>query len=132
MKSLNNRAKKIFFDLCSTMDNGPYIICKGFASKINNTDCFMPVSIERIQTLSGEDGISIAHYFVQNGDLMADPEMEFIIEDNEVYPISFKLDSLGIYQYAKLSEDEKDEKLQEQLTFFANQWMKNIQLQQFS
>ena len=132
MKSLNEIAKNTFFDLCKTMDEGPYIVKKGIASKIDNTQCFMPVCVERIQTLSGEDGISIAHYFVQNGDLMADPEMEFIIKDNEVYPISFKLDSLGIFQYAKLSETQKNEKLQKELTCFANQWMRNIKLQQFS
>ena len=44
----------------------------------------------------------------------------------------FKLDSLGIFQYAKLSETQKDEKLQKELTCFANQWMRNIKLQQFS
>jgi hypothetical protein len=132
MKALNEIAKNTFFTLCDTMNDGPYVLHKGVASKINNAECFMPVSVERIQTISGEEGISIAHYFIQNGDLMADPEMEFIVKDNEVYPISFKLDSLGVFQVAKLSETEKDEKLQEQLTAFANSWMINIKLQQFS
>ena len=40
----------------------------------------MPVVVEKVGRLPGYgEIISIAHYEEQNGDLMADPEMEFTI-----------------------------------------------------
>ena len=76
----------------------------------------------------------MAHYGVQNGDLMADPEMTFVIVQGEYYPISFRNDYLGIDQEVFHYKDGKPThikpKLQSDLTTFANSWMKNIQEQQ--
>ena len=49
-------------------------------TKLNNNPAYMPVVVEKVGRLPGYgEIISIAHYEEQNGDLMADPEMEFTI-----------------------------------------------------
>ena len=48
--------------------------------KISNNQCFMPVSVEVVGTTPQNALIvSVAHYYEQNGDLMADPEVTFVI-----------------------------------------------------
>ncbi len=78
---------------------------------------------------------TIAHYGKQNGDLMADPEMTFVIVDGKYYPITFRNDYVALYQEVfEYDEDGKpeaiDTKLQSDLTSFANTWMTSIQEQQ--
>jgi len=47
----------------------------GSARKFNNApDTFMPLSVERL----GENHYSVGHYFEQNGDLVPDPDLEFV------------------------------------------------------
>jgi hypothetical protein len=59
---------------------------------------YMPVVVEGVgQTPNGALIISIAHYYEQNGDLMADPEVTFCVtNDSYVFPVSFKQASVGI------------------------------------
>ena len=56
---------------------------------------YMPLVIERI----GDNEYSIAHYFVQNGDMMRDPEITFRIDDKNKWldVLTYQLDSMGIY-----------------------------------
>lgn len=46
---------------------------------------YMDLSIERI----GVDRISVAHYHVQRGDLMSDPEVVFRVDGSEWVPVRF-------------------------------------------
>jgi hypothetical protein len=58
---------------------------------------FMPLTLEKLP-IDGPNGgvlLSVCHYFEQNGDLMADPEIEFEIRGEEWLPISFRQDSTG-------------------------------------
>jgi len=48
---------------------------------------FMDLTIEKV----GEDRVSVAHYFKQNGDLMADPEVVFDTADGWV-PVQYRQD----------------------------------------
>lgn len=73
--------------------------------KINNSDVFMPVSIELVGTSSSSFEIltgevwAVAHYYEQNGDLMADPDMTFVLNKaGQIIPLSFQQDCLGIYR----------------------------------
>ena len=135
MKSLNKKATKIIQKLYDAMFNKPYMIEKGYA-KIKNSEGCMPVVVELVGDINGYGKvISIAHYGEQNGDLMADPEMTFVIVDNKYYPISFKNDYVGLYQEVfDFNEDGEpeaiDKKLQSNLTDFANEWMISIKEQQ--
>jgi len=56
--------------------------------------------------------ISLSHYFVQNGDLMSNPDMTFLIKPTLdktrllIFPLSYTLSPLGIYcEAAELSHD---------------------------
>ncbi len=99
----------------------------------------MPCSIEVIG--KGEDYtiISFSHYGKQNGDLMADPDMTFMVMQGVVtkyliYPMTFRNDYLGIYQESiVIHEDGRqllNPRLQRDHTEFANLWMNNLVKQQ--
>jgi hypothetical protein len=133
MKCLNTKAKLVAQKLYEAMYSGPHMKHEGYA-KIDTSE-FMAVSVEFIGEIPGYGNvISVAHYGVQNGDLMADPEMTFVIVQGDYYPISFRNDYLGINQEVFRYKDGKPThikpKLQSDLTTFANSWMKNIQEQQ--
>ena len=130
MKAINQRAKKVMDKLTEGLDEIDN------HKKVDNTKgAFMPAVVERIGKCDLGQIYSIAHYYEQNGDLMRDPDMEFLKgADGEYYPISF-------WQDAPLKRDEvvvwKDgtivgynEKGQAELVTFANKWMKNIKEQQ--
>ena len=130
MKCLNTRAKLIIQQLYEAMYHEPYMQTEGSHAKLNNNPAYMPVVVEKVGRLPGYgEVISIAHYGEQNGDLMADPEMEFTIVGGDYYPISFRNDYLG--KHSSVFEDDGiNLPLQYDLTTFANQWMRNIAEQQ--
>ena len=95
------------------------------------------VSIEEIFDSEKYQIISVAHYFEQNGDLMADPEVCFIYSKAmELFiPSYFKQDgSMGIEQESIVMENGEIKgirtKMQADHTSFANMWLKNIKYQQ--
>jgi hypothetical protein len=88
--------------------------------------------------------VSVAHYYVQEGDLMADPEIEFRtrrFQDIDgkwkwkIEPIHFKQDNLGIYHQAMFFEENGqilcDLKLQKNIRSFLLSWSNNIKNQGF-
>ena len=101
--------------------------------KIDNTDgAFMPVVVECI----GTNLYSVAHYYEQNGDLMADPEMTFWRDPvGRWFAASFTQHNMGIYQEAiEFGDEGTPEKfwprLQADQSDFAGTWMVNIKSQQ--
>lgn len=112
---------------------------------------FIPLTIERI----GEGIItpfgsgvqySLCHYYEQNGDLMQDPEMCFVVTatvntvnealgDVKIIPYLFQQANLAIYQESIIIEDNRLAKvirrMQADHTRFANQWLANIKGQGF-
>ncbi len=137
MKSLNSKATQIIQKLYGSMSDPKYRQDEdGNYAKIANNPNLMPVVVEKVGHLTGYgEIISIAHYGEQNGDLMADPEMTFVIVDGEYFPITFRNDYVALYQEVfDYNEDGSPEaidiKLQSELTSFANTWMNSIQEQQ--
>ncbi len=104
----------------------PHIIDKRYNYLKMKADSFMDLSIERI----GDNKISISHYGEQNGDLMADPDMELIIDDDAktVMPATFRNDYVGVYQEV-YQGDKWIPKLSTELTSFLRQWLINIENQ---
>ena len=105
----------------------------GGAAKFNNAPrMFMAVCVDRLSARH----YSVAHYYEQNGDLMADPDMTFYrTEDGQFYPCSFQQDSLAVYQEGlEIREDgtivSLHETVQASQADFANTWMRNIADQQ--
>ena len=95
---------------------------------------FMDVCIEAVDKCNLGAIISIAHYYEQQGDLMADPEMLFIrAEDGDYYPFYYRQDGLGIEQNSVIIDDGKvtgiKSSLQRDHAIFAGQWMANIKMQ---
>lgn len=100
---------------------------------------FMPVVVEWVGDCKLGDVFSIAHYYEQNNDLMADPEMTFLkaSASGKYFPMSFKMDGLGgIYREGLIWEDGEpryiNEKEQREEAIFAGTWMQNIEWQQFN
>jgi hypothetical protein len=116
-------------------------LMEGFAKvgdhrKVEQAREFMPVSVEAVDTTpQGALIVSVAHYYEQNGDLMADPEVTFVVARNDhVFPISYRQDGLGIDRTYVRWEGDKvywDLVKQNDLASFCNQWMQNIQDQQY-
>lgn len=136
MKCLNTRAKLTIQKLYEAMYDPKYMIEEGIYARIDNNPAYMPVVVEKVGHLPGYgEIISIAHYGKQNGDVMVDPDMEFVIVGGDYYPISYRNDYLCCQQDVFILDNEgKPEKinknLQEHLATFANHWMQNIAKQQ--
>lgn len=140
MKPINKFSTKIFCELLDKMRGKDYL-------KIVN-EPFMPLSMERIGGIYWQDGklLALAHYYDQHGDLMADPEMCFIVVDQRekdktdmekvmIVPYLYKQDNMGIYEESLLFKNDVvahcDANMQLQHVLFANQWLQNIVEQGF-
>jgi len=130
MKAISKAAKKVLDALTENMDT------LGDSRKIDNTnETFMPVHVDFLNTCDLGNVFSVTHYYEQNGDLMRDPEMQFIKGiDGEYYPISFWQDSPPMRNEVVFWKDGEITgwmgNEQAALVTFANTWMRNIKEQQ--
>ena len=143
MQQLNKNATKIFDSLLDKLN--------GQTHKKFTSEGFMPLVVEilegQIATAYGKGKlISIAHYYKQNGDVMRDPEMLFLVVDLRhelqgkeenlfVFPAMYQQDSLGIYEESIVFDNgavKNCHKLwQKAHANFANTWLVNIRQQGF-
>ena len=88
---------------------------------------YMPLIIERI----GDDEISLSHTYLQNGDVMRDPEMTFRIgkDKGTMEPLTYQQDALGLYQQVYPEPGKWVPKLRNDLNSFTEHWLKNIEAQ---
>lgn len=76
MRPLSKKHARILGDLTTGLDDEGH-------RRIDNTNgVFMPVVVERI----GSNRFSVAHYYEQNGDLVPDPDLEFVTNDGAWFP----------------------------------------------
>jgi hypothetical protein len=69
--------------------------------KIDNAPgAFMAAVIEKI----APERFSVAHYFEQNGDLVADPDLEFVRQDGGWFPVAIT-QLTGYHRVAETSDD---------------------------
>ena len=140
MKYLNKANTATFLKLIEGLDFN-----KTSHRKIEN-GAWMPLSIEIIeQCPNGSKVVMLCHYREQNGDLMADPEMNFLVLQNVmgtfVCPIYYRNDYLP---FERLREQRSvtgndvnysnyrfNPRMQADHTSFANTWLKNIKDQGF-
>ncbi len=99
------------------------------AMQLQAGESMMPLKIESI----GDNEISIAHYYRQNGDSMSDPEMTFRIdhEKGTLEPLTYQQDGLGLYQQVYPEPGKWIPKLRKDLNRFTNQWFRNIEEQRY-
>lgn len=101
---------------------------------------FMRLCLEKLGD-TGPRGlivVSVAHYYEQNGDLVADPEICYEIDAGMWFPISYRQDSFGIHQEGEAGAVfVRDGKLfsrpglVKSLTSFTRQWSINLADQGF-
>jgi hypothetical protein len=101
----------------------------GESRKIDNAPgCYMAVHVERLT----EHRFSVAHYYEQNGDLCADPDMEFLRLGLAWVPVAIQQWS-GYRRAAELDGDAVTgwypRECRDQASF-AGVWMRNIKEQQ--
>lgn len=139
MKTLNQKSTEIFCRLLDRMGENPYL-------QIEN-EPFMPLTIERLgDAYGGQAGLySLCHYYHQNGDLMQDPEMCFVVVDKRlepkaydnvlITPYYFAQANLGFYEQSIVFDNGTlkscNDVLQHGQTEFANIWLANIKGQGF-
>jgi hypothetical protein len=77
--------------------------------------------------------IAMAHNYSQNGDLMADPDMEIAIypEMKMAEALTYQQDSLGIFQRVYPEPGFVDVRAKKELNLFLNQWLGNLKKQGF-
>lgn len=97
---------------------------------------FMPLVIEYLHYSDrhGHPVFSVTHYGEQNGDLMADPDMQIAVDFSagQVEPLTFQNDYMGIYQEVYKRDARGlvySPRLRSDLDDFLRQWLKNIQMQ---
>jgi len=105
-------------------DIAPGILSERYSYMKLKASGFMDLILESI----GKDCLSMGHYYEQNGDLMADPDMEiFIDKDKEsLAAATFQQDNLAIYQNAYSGGELIDGNLANELNSFLKEWLTNI------
>ena len=97
---------------------------------------FMDLNIDHLSHKDDDRSIviSLAHNYVQDGDVMADPDMEIRIIPSMkmVEAMTFQQDSTGTYQQVYLRDGRFYPTLKKDLNDFLNYWLKNLIEQGFS
>jgi hypothetical protein len=131
MRELDTEATGIFRAILAELGNE--IHCR-----IDRTRAiFRPLVVER----PGKHIVSLAHYGSGNGDLIADPEMTFLIDEkcwygekNGIYPIAYRNDLTADCVQAVEFDGERPQvyhhHIQREITAFAEGWLRNIAAQQ--
>lgn len=86
---------------------------------------FMDLIIEKLD----DNRISMSHYFVHNGDLVSDPDMEIIVDRDQkiLKAATYQSDRVGFYQDAyNYMNQIKDVRKARELNDFLGEWLKNI------
>ncbi|TDQ73834.1 DUF6908 domain-containing protein [Sphingobacterium yanglingense] len=147
MKKLNKKANEVFAELLDMMQGKQYMNIRfDYPNDKDSNSPFMPLTIEKlaegIETAFGVGKIySLCHFYIQNGDLMQDPEMCFIVIDDRtekvkdlnllaIFPILYVQANLGIYHESVIVVDGKATKyrkvIQSEQASFANTWLMGI------
>ena len=134
MRYLNKEATRVMDKLTEGLDE------ENPSRKIDNfPGSWMAVNVDRVGEVDAGVIFAVAHNFIQEGDVMADPDMGFLKAtdprgQNLYFPTHYQLDSMGLYQESAVFEDGKLKgvyrRMQSEHTTFANMWMKNIKGQQ--
>jgi hypothetical protein len=106
-------------------------LAPGQARKLDNAQgAFMAVSIDRLT----ENLYAIAHRYECNGDLVPDPDVEFIVAAGQVFPTAIDHGMAGYFRYVELDDRGTVEgykrRGQRELAEFCITWFRNIETQQ--
>lgn len=97
-----------------------------------HTGAYMPLSVENLgYTWHGLPVYAIAHYGEQNGDLMADPDMEIAVDfaAGTVEPLTYQDDYMARFDRVYCSQDGRElysPRLRASLDDFLRIWSRNL------
>lgn len=128
---LNSNQDRPFIE--SSIERANYLNLESIAKPILNDNAYymklssphcMDFNIERIS----ENRIAISHYYEQNGDMMADPDVELIVDnDNKILiPMTYQQDNLQIFYDINEHPD-----MSLSLNEFVKEWLSNIQINNY-
>ncbi|MFO0851649.1 MAG: hypothetical protein U0871_24265 [Gemmataceae bacterium] len=95
---------------------------------------FMDLCIEYVGCEYGGFLVSVAHYYEQSGDLVADPEVVILVKDDTWTPISYSQPGMGVFYQAMYTEDGKvmvRPQMLKELKRFCSSWSRNLRSQWF-
>jgi len=128
MYAINKSARKILETLIAGLKH------PGDYRKIDNSKSFMVVHINFLTKVIEGNIYSISHTYIQEGDVMFDPEVCYIKIKDDYYPISYCQHNLGIDQECVIFENGKimdiKPRLQKDIVSFSATWLSNIKEQQ--
>ena len=86
---------------------------------LTNSAYYMDLNIEII----GDDRLAMAHNYVLNGDVMADPDVEFTVDKKNrmLYPQTYQQDSLQYFERV-----DGDSNRARELNHFMHEWLTNV------
>lgn len=93
----------------------------------SKVDGYMDLNLDVLHKRSNRIVITLSHYYKQNGDMIADPDMELA-----VYPkleIAEALSYQDSFSYRTIYSDDKgteDIKAKKELNAFLDQWLSNL------
>lgn len=98
---------------------------------------YMDLVLERLYDTDGGTVYSLTHYGEQNGDMMADPDMEIKVnaDAGTVEPLTWQNDYLGRYDQVYINRNGQrlySPRLRASLDDFLWHWLQNIEAQGFS
>ena len=116
-------------EIQTSVERKNYVLLEKFALPILAGDAYymklscpgmMDLHVEKIE----DDRIALSHYYKQNGDMMADPDMEFTFDTANRLLIAetYQQDNLSYFVTAEDSMETAQD-----LNYFASDWLQNIQ-----
>lgn len=133
------RLKTIICQIAKAHDLRLDVASSHLRLEMGENSAYMPLVIEKI----GEHRISIAHYYIQNDDPIADPDVElWIAPDGQWYPTAISTPQMmvmghivgGYRKWVNFLGDKPTQfykKQQHDLASFCNTWATNIKEQDY-
>lgn len=97
---------------------------------------FIDLSIDVLQDTPEYRIVALAHNSEQNGDLMADPDMQIKVYKNyrAIEALTYQNDYMGVFQEVYITRDGKqlvNTRLKKELNKFLGTWLTNLKKQGF-
>ena len=89
---------------------------------------FMDLNLDYLEEDKKGQVIAMAHNYIENGDVMADPDMQIRIipEMHSIEALTFQTDNPPIYQMVYPEKNTVNMRLKKELNSFLEMWLTNI------
>jgi hypothetical protein len=99
-------------------------------------ECYQPLVIEKV----GPDRVAISHFFIQNGDVMYDPEIVFSYDptqpvDYQFWPVEITQHPMGVYRRKFFERDGRkmvDTLFHPSVSPLVQVWARNLKFQKWT